>query len=87
MALARGCVERGDIAQAVRYMTLLKGEPANISKVHNVVVFDNTGETGYNSVVKIISSAYVHCHLIFISRTGLKKHGFYLKHDKLVMHY
>ena len=33
VALARGCVERGEIAQAVRYMTLLNGEPANVSKV------------------------------------------------------
>ena len=33
ITLARGCVERGDIAQAVRYLTLLKGEPANVSKV------------------------------------------------------
>ena len=33
IGLARGCVERGDIDQAVRYMTLLKGESANISKV------------------------------------------------------
>merc|ERR1719412_3013123 len=32
ITLARGCVERGDIAQAVRYLTLLKGEPANVSK-------------------------------------------------------
>lgn len=32
VALARGCVERGEIAQAVRYMTLLNGEPANVSK-------------------------------------------------------
>jgi len=31
--LARGCVERGDIAQGVRYLTLLKGESANVSKV------------------------------------------------------
>ena len=33
ITLAKGCVERGDIAQAVRYMTLLKGEPAKISQV------------------------------------------------------
>jgi len=32
IGLARGCVERGDIAQAVKYMTLLKGESANVSK-------------------------------------------------------
>ena len=35
ITLAKGCVERGDIAQAVRYMTLLKGEPAKISQVLN----------------------------------------------------
>jgi len=29
--LARGCVERGDLEQAVRYMTLLKGEPKKVS--------------------------------------------------------
>ena len=33
ITLAKGCVERGDITQAVRYMTLLKGEPAKISQV------------------------------------------------------
>ena len=32
VALARGCVERGEIAQTVTYMTLLNGEPANVSK-------------------------------------------------------
>jgi len=31
ITLAKGCVERGDIAQAVRYMTLLKGEPAKFT--------------------------------------------------------
>jgi len=29
--LARSCVERGDLEQAVKYMTLLKGEPKNVS--------------------------------------------------------
>ena len=31
MWLARGCVERGDFEQAVKYMTLLKGEPKKVS--------------------------------------------------------
>ena len=34
--LARGCVERGDIAQAVRYLTLLRGQSANVTKVRVV---------------------------------------------------
>ena len=50
VALARGCIERGEIAQAVRYMTLLNGEPANVSKVsyvselipNAVKMFENT---------------------------------------------
>ena len=37
ISLARGCIERGDISQAVKYMTLLKGEPANISKVRIIL--------------------------------------------------
>jgi hypothetical protein len=32
ISLARGCIERGDLEQAVKYMTLLKGQPANVSK-------------------------------------------------------
>merc|ERR1719322_611837 len=32
IGLARGCVERGDVAQAIRYLNLLKGESANVSK-------------------------------------------------------
>ena len=30
--LARGCLERGDLDQCVRYMTLLKGEPGNVAR-------------------------------------------------------
>ena len=30
--LARGCVERGDLEQAVKYMTLLRGEPRNVAR-------------------------------------------------------
>ena len=30
--LSRGCVERGDLEQAVKYMTLLRGEPKNMAK-------------------------------------------------------
>ena len=30
--LARGCVERGDLEQAVKYMTLLRGEPKNVAR-------------------------------------------------------
>ena len=33
ITLARACVERGDIAQAIRYLNLLKGESAKVSKV------------------------------------------------------
>merc|ERR1712226_21315 len=32
IGLARGCVERGDIAQAVRYLNLLQGQSAKVSK-------------------------------------------------------
>jgi len=32
ITLARACVERGDIAQAIRYLNLLKGESAKVSK-------------------------------------------------------
>ena len=30
--LSRGCMERGDLEQAVKYMTLLRGEPKNMAK-------------------------------------------------------
>jgi len=32
VSLARGCIERSDLEQAVKYMTLLRDQPANVSR-------------------------------------------------------